>query len=157
MEDTADVAVCISDEYNDKYIKQIVYNPEAFCRAIREGAYASFLIVSEDGEPAGHLGLTMDPNLAGVWEIGMAVVRKKYRGLKLMDRLNDAVMAYCQNAAACRAAMRCSVTVSYTHLQDIVQGIVNSSQIGTFKLVDNACKNCALALCTCLLYTSRCV
>ena len=118
MEDTADVAVCISDEYNDKYIKQIVYNPEAFCRAIREGAYASFLIVSEDGEPAGHLGLTMDPNLAGIWEIGMAVVRKKYRGLKLMDRLNDAVMAYCQNAAACRAAMRCSV-MSHTATQHL--------------------------------------
>ena len=110
LDDAAGVAECIYDEYHNEYIKQEVYNSEAFLHALADGRLYSLLLRAPDGEPAAHLGLTMDEDTPGIWEIGMAVVKKKYRGLKLMDRLNDALLRFCAAQNDCTAALRCAVT-----------------------------------------------
>ncbi len=110
LDDAQGVAECIYDEYHNNYIKQEVYNAEAFLHALAAGRLYSLLMRAPDGEPAAHLGLTMDENTPGIWEIGMAVVKKKYRGLKLMDQLNDVLLSFCAAQGGCTAALRCSVT-----------------------------------------------
>jgi len=48
----------------------------------------SIVAITKDNELAGHTGMIYDPELPGVCEMGIAMVRPKFRGYKLLEKMS---------------------------------------------------------------------
>lgn len=104
-EEAIEVARCIYDEFGFSYISEIVYYPERFYSACEEGKIYSIVATAPNGEIAGHLALTMLDDFPGVAEMGIGVVKKKYRKYAIMKHLTDKVLEFAKNANHIRALM----------------------------------------------------
>ncbi len=139
-EEAIEVARCIYDEFGFSYISEIVYYPERFFAACQEGKIYSIVATAPNGEIAGHLALTMLDDFSGVSEMGIGVVKKKYRKYAIMKHLTDKVLEYAKNAPHVRALM--AEPVAY---HPITQKICEAYQLTpcgfNFHYVGNEMKN----------------
>ncbi|MBU4440765.1 MAG: ATP-binding protein [Acetobacterium sp.] len=97
-EDAIEVARCIYDEYELTYILEQVYYPDQFFDACERGDIYSLVAVAPGGEVAGHLAAVRLADFPGIVEMGIGVVKKKYRKYDIMRNLTDQIVAYCQAA-----------------------------------------------------------
>ena len=82
-----EVARCVYDAYGYSYANEHVYYPERVAAMNEDGQLLSAVAVTESGEMGGHAALIFHEHFAP--ELGIAVVKKKYRGCKLASRLGE--------------------------------------------------------------------
>lgn len=104
-EEAIEVARCIYDEFGFSYISEVVYYPEKFFSACQEGKIYSIVATAPNGEIAGHLALTMLDDFPGIAEMGIGVVKKKYRKYSIMKHLTDKIVEYAEKAPHVTALM----------------------------------------------------
>ena len=96
-EESLAVAQCVYDEYSYTYPYEMVYYPKLFYKACENGEVYSLVATAPNGEIAGHLALTMNPDLPGIAEMGIGVVRKKYREFHIMGKLTKDIIDIAKN------------------------------------------------------------
>lgn len=104
-EEAIEVARCIYDEFGFSYISEIVYYPERFFEACQSGDIYSIVATAPNGEIAGHLALTMLDDFPGVAEMGIGVVKKKYRKYSIMKVLTDKIIEHASILSGVNAMM----------------------------------------------------
>ncbi|MBC3796865.1 ATP-binding protein [Acetobacterium tundrae] len=104
-EEAIEVARCIYDEFEFSYSCEQVYYPDQFFEATQNGQIYSLVAVAPDGEVAGHLAAVRLADFPGIAEMGMGVVKKKYRNFAVMKNLSDQIAAYCEAAADINALL----------------------------------------------------
>lgn len=104
-EEAIEVARCIYDEFGFSYISETVYYPERFFEACSSGNIYSIVATAPNGEIAGHLALTMLDDFEGVAEMGIGVVKKKYRKYSIMKILTDKILEYAKISPSVTALM----------------------------------------------------
>lgn len=93
-EEAIEVAQCIYDEFGYTYLHEIVYYPEEFYKSVQRGECVSMVVTDTSGEVVGHLALVGTSAFRGTMELCMAVVKKKYRNCKIMNRLTEKLMGH---------------------------------------------------------------
>jgi len=96
-EESLAVAQCVYDEYGYTYPYEMVYYPELFFKACENNEVYSLVATAPNGEVAGHLALTMNVNLPGIAEMGIGVVRQKYRKFHIMKILTEKIIDIAKN------------------------------------------------------------
>lgn len=96
-EESLAVAQCVYDEYAYTYPYEMVYYPDLFYKACENGEVYSLVATAPNGEVAGHLALTMNVNLPGIAEMGIGVVRQKYRKFHIMKILTEKIIDVAKN------------------------------------------------------------
>lgn len=104
-EEAIEVARCIYDEFEFSYSYEQAYYPDQFFEACQNGQIYSLVAVAPDGEVAGHLAAVRLDDFPGIAEMGMGVVKKKYRNYAVMKNLSDKIAAYCEAAADINAIL----------------------------------------------------
>lgn len=104
-EEAVEVARCVYDEFGFSYISEAVYFPEQFYENCQNGVTYSLVATAPNGEIAGHLALTRLEDFKGIAEMGIGVVKKKYRKYSIMKQLTDKIVEYAGNAPDIRALM----------------------------------------------------
>lgn len=95
--ETLEVARCIYDEFGFTYLNETVYYPERFWSAIMRGEIFSLVAATASGEVAAHLALWKWGALPGIWEMGMGVVKRKFRKAHIMSKLTEAIVEYARD------------------------------------------------------------
>ncbi len=93
-EEAIEVAQCMYDEFGYTYLHEMVYYPEEFFESVQRGECISMVATVPSGEVAGHVALVGTPVFRGTMELCMAVVRKKYRNCKIMNRLTERILEH---------------------------------------------------------------
>lgn len=78
---------CIYNEYGYSYAYEALYYPENFKSMTQSGMFHSYLAVNAHEEVAGHFGLSETDYLKGMPEICTVVVKHRFRGLKIADKM----------------------------------------------------------------------
>lgn len=91
-EEGIQVAQCLYDEFGYTYVNDIVYYPERFVDAVSSGALNSWTATAPSGEVAGHLTLIHSPRFPGTADMGMGVVKKRYRKGAVMTTLTERIL-----------------------------------------------------------------
>lgn len=113
--DAPEVCRCIYDCYGYTYANENVYYPERVAAMNRQGLLRSAIAVTPEGEVAGHCALLFHDHLPP--ELGIAAIRKKFRGLGIAPRLNEFLEAEARNKG-CKGMMIKQVT-AHPHSQKI--------------------------------------
>lgn len=96
-EETIEVARCMYDEYGFTYPTDTVYYPERFYAATQTGDMYSLVAVNAVGEIAAHLSLWRWSILPGIWEMGMGVVKRRFRQAKIFTGLADGIIIHARD------------------------------------------------------------
>jgi serine/threonine-protein kinase RsbW len=95
-EEAIEVAQCIYDEFGYTYLYEIIYYPQQFYEACQRGEIYS-LVATYNGEVAGHLALKLSPEFPGIAEMGIGVVKRKFRKYSMMNRLTEMIIHQAQH------------------------------------------------------------
>lgn len=87
-----EVSQCVYDEFGYTYPSEVVYYPEQFYEACQKHNYFSLVATAPNGEIAGHLALIFSPYFSGIAEMGVGVVKKKFRNYSLMSKLTNEII-----------------------------------------------------------------
>lgn len=87
QEEALDVCKCVYDAYGYSYAGEFIYYPERVAALNQSGMMRSAVAVDEDNTIVGHFALIFDAFAPP--EMGVAVIRKRYRGLGLARRLGE--------------------------------------------------------------------
>lgn len=90
--DAIEVAQCVYDEFGYTYQNDTVYYPDKFYAACTRKDYCSMVASAPNGEVAGHLALIFDKRLPGIAEMGIGVVKHKYRNYSVMKNLTSSIL-----------------------------------------------------------------
>jgi len=96
-EEAIEVAQCIYDEFGYTYVSEMIYYPEQFYEACQRGEVYSLVATTKDGEVAGHLALMLSKEFSGTAEMGIGVVKRKFRKYSVMNRLTDLIIHHAQH------------------------------------------------------------
>lgn len=115
MEDSIMVAQCMYDEFGYSYPYPRVYCPEKFMEAIKVGDVYSLVSRASNGEAAGHLALVFNSDQQGMAEMGMGVVKMKYRKCSVLNALTSEIIKtarekYSLNAMIARPVLHHTIT-----------------------------------------------
>jgi len=92
-----EVAQCIYDEFGYSYLSETVYYPQQFYEACLQGNIYSLVATTPQGEVAGHLALTSSKEFPGTAEMGIGVVKRKYRKFSIMKELTDMIIHHARH------------------------------------------------------------
>lgn len=101
-EESIEVAQCIYDEFGYSYLSEIVYYPQQFYEACQRGEIYS-LVATYKGEVAGHLALLISKEFPGIAEMGIGVVKRKFRKYAIMNHLTELIMHHAQHVLKLKA------------------------------------------------------
>ena len=96
-EETIEVAQCIYDEFGYTYLSEMIYYPQQFFEACQRGEIYSLVATAPDGEVAGHLALTITNDIPGLAEMGIGVVKRKFRKYSIMNNLTTRIIDIARN------------------------------------------------------------
>ena len=97
-EEAIEVAQCIYDEFGYTYVSELIYYPQQFYEACQNGEIYSLVATTPAGEVAGHLALMISKEFPGTAEMGIGVVKRKFRKYSVMNRLTTLIIGYAQHA-----------------------------------------------------------
>lgn len=91
---------CVRDEYGETYIRPNIYDLQKLSEEVSDGLLAVYLAVNEDGDPVSSLALCPCEGLTDVLEMGIHVVRRRYRGFGVgtvltRELLNQQIVKNC--------------------------------------------------------------
>jgi anti-sigma regulatory factor (Ser/Thr protein kinase)/N-acetylglutamate synthase-like GNAT family acetyltransferase len=92
-EEAVEVAKCVYKAYGYSYGNEHVYFPERLTELNRAGEVFSAVAVTGNHEVAGHAALIRYDKDCPIAEMGMAVVQPAFRGLGLLTRLTEFIVA----------------------------------------------------------------
>jgi len=96
-EEAIEVAQCIYDEFGYTYLSEMVYYPQQFYEACQRGEVYSIVATAKNGEVAGHLALMISKDFQGVAEMGIGVVKRKFRKYAIMQHLTEMILHHAQH------------------------------------------------------------
>ena len=96
-EEAIEVAQCIYDEFGYSYVSEMIYYPQQFYEACQRGEVYSLVAVTPEGEVAGHLALMLSKEFPGTAEMGIGVVKRKFRKYSIMNRLTSLIIHKAQH------------------------------------------------------------
>ena len=96
-EEAIEVAQCIYDEFGYTYVSEMIYYPQQFYDSCKRGEIYSLVATAPDGEVAGHLALMISKEFPGTAEMGIGVVKRKYRKISIMNRLVNLIIHKAQH------------------------------------------------------------
>ncbi len=96
--DAIEVSRCVYRTYGYSYDKEHAYYPERIVELNETGLMISALAVTEEGEMTGHCALMKNHSEDKIAEIGMAVVKPKFRGKGCMKFLSSFLMEEAKTA-----------------------------------------------------------
>lgn len=96
-DEAVEVSRCIYDEFAFTYVNDMVYYPERFNASIKRGDTYSLVAVTDDGEVAAHLAIWKWGILPGIWEMGMGVVKRRFRSAHIMGKLTHTILEYARD------------------------------------------------------------
>ncbi len=96
-DEAIEVSQCVYDEFGYTYPSEVVYYPEQYYEACQKHDYFSLVATAPNGEIAGHLALIFSPHFQGIAEMGIGVVKKKFRNYSLMSKLTDEIIRIAEN------------------------------------------------------------
>lgn len=103
-EDAIEAIRCIYSEYGYSYGYERLYYQDNLVKMIENGEIISFLAVNDHGQIAGHFALMFSNTYKNMPEIATVVIRKEFRGLRLLSRFIDHSMEVAKERG-CRAVM----------------------------------------------------
>lgn len=114
-EDVIMVSQCIYDEFGYSYPYQLVYSPAKFLEAVKLGHIYSLVSRASTNEAAGHLALVFNSMQEGTAEMGIGVVKVKFRKCSVMNALTNEIVKVAQeqyhvNAMVARPVMHHTIT-----------------------------------------------
>jgi len=95
--ESIEVAQCIYDEFGYTYPYEMVYYPQQFFKACQRGEVYSLVATMPNGEVAGHLALMISKEFPGTAEMGIGVVKRRFRKYSIMNQLTDLIIHHTQH------------------------------------------------------------
>ena len=126
-----EVAQCMFDEFGYTYAYDLVYYPQQYYEACQAGEIYSLVATAPDGEVAGHLALMIPKEFPGIAEMGMGVVKRKFRKYSVMKRMTVLIIDHAQNVLNLKAM----------YAQPVAYHIITQKMCNSFHLTP-----CAFAL-----------
>jgi serine/threonine-protein kinase RsbW len=96
-EEAIEVAQCIYDEFGYTYVSEMIYYPQQFYEACLCGDIYSLVATTPDGEVVGHLALIISKEFPGTAEMGIGVVKRKFRKYSVMNQLTALIIHRAQH------------------------------------------------------------
>jgi anti-sigma regulatory factor (Ser/Thr protein kinase) len=96
-EDAFSVAELAYDTYGYSYLYEHIYFPDRVTALNASNELISVVAVTKDMELAGHVGMVCDPGLPGLGELGLAMVKPKFRGYKLLEKVSQQCVGAAQD------------------------------------------------------------
>lgn len=123
-EDVQAISDAIYQEYGTTYYKEFVYDAEKLYAYLNDEN--KFSAVAElNGELAGHLGAWEEKLYPGIWEMGMGIVFKQFRGHNILKYLGGYLAGYIKDVAKARGIMGHNViTHSISQKQSEQSGMI---------------------------------
>ena len=118
QEEAVEVARCIYDEFGFTYPTATVYYPDEFFAATQRGEIYSLVAVTDENEIAAHLAIWQWSSLPGIWEMGMGVVKHRFRNAHIMGRLTEAIRDYARDGMQL-SALLCEPVLYHPFTQKI--------------------------------------
>lgn len=113
-EEGIQVAQILYDEFGYTYVNDIVYYPERFVDAVSFGTLNSWTATTPSGEVAGHLSLIHSPLFPGTADMGMGVVKKRYRKGAIMTTLTEKILQFARDQRMSSIHCECVAYHPYT-------------------------------------------
>jgi len=88
-EDAFSVAELAYDTYGYSYLYEHIYFPDRVTALNASNELISVVVLTREQELAGHVGMVCDPGLPGLGELGLAMVKPKFRGYKLLEKVSQ--------------------------------------------------------------------
>lgn len=115
--DTFQVTELAYDTYGYSYLYEHIYFPERISALNLSDELISMVAVTPDGEVAGHVAMVCDPALPGLGELGLAMVKPKFRGYKLLERISGHCIEEALNRGI--SGMFVQATTAHTYSQPV--------------------------------------
>ncbi len=131
-EDALEVARCAYECYGYTYAFEHIYYPERIVAFNASGDLISIVAEADDGELAGHIGLTRLEGLTGVYEIGLAMTKQKYRGGNIFSRLMDYGMEVAASMNLNTLYAQCVTTHTYSQSKPLKLGMLPSGLLPSY-------------------------
>ncbi|MEN6390886.1 MAG: hypothetical protein ABFD04_10765 [Syntrophomonas sp.] len=113
--DAAGVIECFEDEYGRTYLNQQVYDPSYIAGRCRDGTLNFVVAQAANGEIAGILGSSLEGHFQNIAEIGMYIIKRKFRCLDIGPHLIRLLMALVEERAP-------KLTAYHTHFSTVSAG-----------------------------------
>lgn len=102
--DAAGVIECFEDEYGRTYLNQQVYEPNYIAGRCRSGSLIFVVAQAPDGEIAAIIGASFEGHFQDIAEIGMYIIKRKFRSLNIGPPLIRLLLALVENQSLGRTA-----------------------------------------------------
>lgn len=111
-EDATGVIECFQDEYGRTYLNQQVYDPSYIAGRCRAGTLIFVVAQTTGGEIAGIIGASLEGHFKNIAEIGMYIIKRKFRSLDIGMPLIKLLLALVDNHAG-------RLTACHTHFSTV--------------------------------------
>ena len=103
-EDMPAISDAIYQEYGTTYYKDFVYDADKlYAYLSSEGRFSA--VAELNGELAGHMGTWEEKLFPGIWEMGMGIVFRQFRGHNILAYLGKYLLAYNIDVSKARGLM----------------------------------------------------
>lgn len=149
-EDVIMVSQCIYDEFGYSYPNHVVYSPPKFLEAVKQGLIYSLVSRASTNEAAGHLALEFNSMQGGTAEMGIGVVKVKFRKCSVMNALTNAIVKAAQeqfhlNAMIARPVMHHTITQHMSNKVQMVPCMFNLNAYHFVSKINNSSERRSLA------------
>lgn len=141
-----EVCRCFFDAYGYSYAYDNVYYPERLAALNQSGEIFSAVMVTPDCEVAAHSALAFAKHLPGVAEVAMGVVKSRYRGHDLLEKI--LLLLYREASNSKLNGVFCSPVTVHTYSQRIIakQGFKQTAFLLAYIPADTSFKGIAESL-----------
>lgn len=116
-EDAFQVSELAYETYGYSYLYEHIYYPDRITALNATGELISVVALTPDGELAAHVGMICDPELPGLGEMGLAMVKPRFRGCKLLEKISGHCIG--QASASGIVGMYAQATTAHTFSQPV--------------------------------------
>ncbi len=123
-EDTLEVARCAYESYGYSYPYEHIYFPERVETLNQSGDLISMVAEADTGEIAAHLAFMRFEGFTGLYELGIAMTKQKFRGENVFSNLMDFAEHTVKGKNIQAYYGQCVTTHTYSQRAPIKQGMI---------------------------------
>jgi anti-sigma regulatory factor (Ser/Thr protein kinase) len=158
-QDAIEIAKCAYESYGYTYAYEHIYFPERVVALNQSGDLISLVAIADTGEIAGHVGLVKFDGAEGLYEVGLAMTKQKFRGGNIFSNLMTMANSIAVERQWNALFGQCVTTHTYSQRQPIKQGMLPTALLPAYipdnidfkKIADSDANRTAILLVTQLL------
>lgn len=130
--DAVEIARCAYESYGYTYSYEHIYFPERVRALNQSGDLISLVAVAHTGEIAGHVGMVKFDHVTGLYEIGLAMTKQKFRGGNIFSKLMDLAIDQAKARGFKAIFGQCVTTHTYSQGQPTKLGMLPTALLPAY-------------------------